>query len=1071
MKQILLWAALGLSCAFSYAQENVVSGKVKDAQTGEVIPGAKIEVFGTENRTLSNLNGEYRLTLLSANPVLVASYFGYDTLKLAVDGRSTVDFELKSKAQEIGEVVVTALGLKRQTRDLGYAVQELDAKEISEVKSANFLDAFAGKLAGVTITQGASGVGSSTKIVIRGEQSFTNNNPLFVVDGIIINNRTVVNPTTDAAAGFQEIDFGNGGMEINSDDVASVTVLKGPSAAALYGTRASNGVIIITTKSGKRDKGLGVSFNSTTYVDQAFKLPEFQNKYGQGNSGEFAFVDGLGGGTNDLISYSWGPELNNGYMTTQYDSPVQLPDGTIVRGGDVAVHGGAPITPTEMVAYEDNLKDFYRTGFTSINNIALSQAFDKGDVRFSATDLRSESILPGVDLQRQNISTKINFNPTTKLNVGTNINYIHSASNNRPSTGYGSENLNYSLVAWGPRSLDIQAMEDYWQPGLEGLQQYSFNYTYFDNPYFILYENRNSFQRDRVIGNVFAKYDFNEYLNLTVRSSMDFSNEDRAMRRAYSTNRFVNGAYAEHAVMFRENNTDFLLNYNRKFGDLTFDVSAGGNRMDQSTGLTQLTATTLAQPGIYQLSNAATPLEVNTYSTQKRINSLYALAKFAYKRFLYVDLTGRNDWSSALASPTSTNNVSFFYPSISTGLIINEIVELPKKISLLKLRASVAQVGNDTDPYQTAGAFIPQVAVNGDPTFSSQSFIPNGNLQPERTTSLEFGIDLRMFKNRLLFDVTYYDALTQNQILALPVAVSSGYNQQVVNGGAVRSRGLEIFTSIQAIKKDKFSWTTGFNFSRNVSTVEDLPEGVDKITLAYSRIYDNVNQTVWFQVEEGGRIGDMYGTGYQKNEEGRFVVDTSGNLIANNELIKLGNYNPDFMLGWNNNLNYGNWNVNFLWDWRQGGILVSRTRALATVGGQLIETENRDDIVVDGVVNVGTEENPIYEENQKAINAETYYRQYYDRNHEENNTYNATYFKLRQVSISYTFENDKATGFIADGRSLQVSLIGRNLFAFSYIPHFDPEQMATQGQNFINGVEDMSYASTRSIGLKLGYNF
>jgi hypothetical protein len=617
-------------------------------------------------------------------------------------------------------------------------------------------------------------------------------------------------------------------------------------------------------------------------------------------------------------------------------------------------------------------------------------------------------------------------------------------------------------------------MKDYWQPGLDGTQQYSFNYTYFDNPYFTLLENRNSFDRNRLIGNIISTYQFTEKFSLAIRSGMDYSNEKRELRRAYSSNRFKNGAYAEHNVIFRENNTDFLFNYATKFKNFSVNISGGGNRMEQFSSLSQLTATSLAQPGIYRLSNAATPLEINEYKYKKQINSLYSLVKLGYKNFLYLDITGRNDWSSTLANPNSTSGVSFFYPSTSASFILSNVVDLPEAISFLKLRASFAQVGNDTDPYQTAGSFIAQTPFNGQPTFTSQSTVANANLVPEKTNSLEFGTDIRFFKDRLQFDITYYTSKTTNQIISLPVAASSGYSQQVVNGAQVTSKGLEIFATIEAIRKEKFTWKTSFNFSKNIATFSDLPNGVDKITLAYSRIYDNVNQTVWFQVEEGGRVGDMYGTGYKKNENGDFIINANGGYIVDNNLQKLGNYNPDFMLGWNNNFTYKNFDLNFLFDWRQGGVLVSRTLALAAVGGQLIETENRPEggIVAEGVVNVGTEADPVWQANTKAISAESYYRQYYDRNHEQNNTYDASYLKLRQFALGYTFKNsNKTTGFITKDRSLRVSIIGRNIFAISKIPHFDPEQVATQGQKIVNGVEDMSYASSRSFGIKFGYNF
>ncbi|MEM7039291.1 MAG: TonB-dependent receptor plug domain-containing protein, partial [Bacteroidota bacterium] len=552
------------------------------------------------------------------NATLLISAAGYDSEEIEVNGRSTIDVALEETNIELDDVVMTALSLKRESKSLGYTVQSLDPKEVSEIKSANFIDNLAGKVAGVTVSQGATGIGSTSKITIRGEASFTNNNPLFVVDGTPINNNSVVNFTNDAAAGFQEVDFGNGAMEVNPDDIESVTVLKGPGAAALYGTRASNGVILITTKDGSKSEGIGVSFNSTTFAESAFQLPRFQNSYGQGNSGQFEFVDGLGGGTNDNITYSWGPRLDQGTMIAQFNSPVTLADGSTVRGGDVAVHGGEPITATPFISHPDNLKNFYQTGLTTINNVSLSSGFDKGNFRLSYTDVRGKSIIPGVNLDRQTLAGRFTFKPTTRLQVSSTVNYVHSGSDNRPSGGYGSENINYSLVAWGPRSLDIAALQDYWQPGLENVQQYSFNYTFFDNPYFILKENRNGMNRDRVFGNVVARYDFTEDLSLTLRSGMDYSNELRTFRRAFSSNRFRNGAYAEHTVFFRENNTDFLLNYDKQFGDFSVDVSLGGNRMDQRGASVQSQALSLAQPGIFSLSNAASPLEVFQFESRKR---------------------------------------------------------------------------------------------------------------------------------------------------------------------------------------------------------------------------------------------------------------------------------------------------------------------------------------------------------------------------------------------------------------------------------------------------------------------
>lgn len=1046
-----------------------IRGTITDTN-GEPIPYVNVVWVGTEKGTVTNEAGEYSIEVDTTTGELEFSALGFRKQQVPIANRHTIGVILQESAQALDEVVLTAFGLKRETKELGYVVQSLDSEAVTEVKSVNFLDNLSGKLAGVSITQGATGVGSSSKITIRGEASFSNNNPLFVVDGIPINNNSVFNFTSEAAAGFQEIDFGNGAMEVNPDDIAAVSVLKGPSAAALYGTRASNGVIVIETKNGSGSKGLGISYNTSFFLDSAFRLPDFQNEYGQGNSGEFAFVDGLGGGTNDNITYSWGPRLDIGTLVPQFDSPVTLADGSIVRGGDTSLYSGLPIQPTPFNSNPDNLKNFYESGTTFINNLAISSAFDKGNFRLSFTDLRSESIIPGVNLDRQTVSARLGFQPTEKLRINSSISYINSQSDNRPSNGYGSENVNYSLVAWGPRSLNINNLKNYWQPGLEGTQQYSFNYTFFDNPYFILFENRNSFNRDRVFGNISATYDITDKLTATIRSGMDYSNETRQLRRAFSSNRFNNGGYAEHDVFFREINTDFLLNYRGNFNDLTVDISVGGNRMDQKAFTGQSQTTSLAQPGIFRLSNAASPIEVFEFESNKRINSFYGIAKFGYKDFLFLDVTGRNDWSSALATTFSVDNTSFFYPSVSNSFVISELIDMPQAISFAKLRASWAQVGNDTNPYQTTGAFVAQTPFNGQPTFSDQNTIANPNLKPERTSSFEVGADIRFFRDRLNFDISYYNALTEDQIISLPIGISSGFTQQVVNGGKVRSKGLEIIAGIVPINTVDFRWNSTLNFSTNRAIVENLPQEEGRLTLAYSRIYDSQNQVVFLQVEEGGRIGDLYGTGYLKNENGDFILTDEGRYIPDNNLQKLGNYNPNFMLGFNNQFNYRQWDLGFLFDWRQGGILVSRTRALGNVGGQLAETAFRPEegIIAEGVVNIGTEESPVYEANTVAVTPESYYRQFYDRNHEENNTYDASFLKLRQFSVGYTF--DELSLFNQDA-TLRLSVIGRNLFAFTENPHFDPEQLAVQGQGFIGGVEDMSYATTRSIGFKAGFNF
>jgi TonB-linked SusC/RagA family outer membrane protein len=1076
----LLASLVGLLFTVGLSAQSTVSGTVIDAISNEPLVGASIlGPEGADVGTVTDLDGQFSIQLSETADYLRVSYIGFTSLKYdlgaAAGARKGLTIALQP-GTALGEVVVTALGLKRDNRELGYAIQQIDGDALTDVQAVNFLDNLAGQVAGLQITAGATGVGSTSQITIRGQTSFTNNNPLFVVDGTPINNNTIINLTNEAAAGFQEVDFGNGAMEVNPADIESVSVLKGASAAALYGTRAANGVVQITTKSGGRKKGLGITFNSNFTVDSPFQLPRVQNRFGQGQGGEFEFVDGLGAGTSDNITYSYGPELDIGLEIPQFDSPVTLPDGRVVRGADVAVHGGLPITPSPWVSNPDNITGFYETGTTAINSLSISGGGDFGDFRLSASDLRSDSYIPGVNLKRKNLSGKFSFRPTERLRVNANINYVNSNSDNRPAAGYGSENIGYSLTAWYGRQTNTESLRDYWQPGLEGTQQYSFNYTFFDNPFFTLLENRNSFNRDRLFGNLSASYEFSPTLKATIRSGMDYSDETRQFLRNFSSNRFVQGGYAENDVFYREINTDFLLDYRPNLGgNFSINLLGGANRLDQQARNTQSQALTLAQPGIFRLSNAASPVEIFDQVANKRINSVYGLAKFGYKDFLFLDVTGRNDWSSALSSPLGGGGgTSFFYPSVSLSFLPKRVFTLPESVSFLQLRANWAQVGNDTDPYRTSSTFVAQTPFGGQPTFSEQAVLAAPGLLPEQTTSAEIGFDARFFDDRIGLDVTYFNQTTENQILSLPVPLSSGFREQIVNGGKVSANGLEAVLSLRPVWNNKIKWTSRFNFSANRARVDELPDGTDRFTLAFSRVYNSVNQTVFFIVEEGGEIGDIWGTGYLRNEDDQLVLNSSGGFIADNNLKKLGNANPDFTLGFQNNVRFGNFDLGILLDWRQGGELVSRTLALAGVAGQLEETVNRPEegFVIEGVQNTGTAENPVYVENTTPVSAESFYRSFYNRNHEENNVYDASYLKIREVSLTYRLGQKQLDGTFLNGLgSMSISLIGRNLYAFSAIPHFDPEQFAIQGQNIVGGVEDISYPSARSFGLNLGVEF
>ncbi len=1070
-----VWATLsGLLLSLVVTAQVTLSGTV--SADGEALIGATIFDQRDPTRgTVTDGVGAFTLTVDEVPTTLVVSYTGVPRLVevTAAQASELIVIELVG-VLDLSEVVVTALGVKRNNRELGYSVQQVESAQLTDVQAVNFLDNLSGQVAGLRVTAGATGVGSTSQVVIRGETSFTNNNPLFVVDGVPINNNTIINLTDEAAAGFQEIDFGNGAMDINPADVESVSVLKGASAAALYGTRAANGVIVITTKRGGKQPGLGISVNSSVTLDRPFQLPRFQNEYGQGQGGRFAYVNGLGGGTADDITYNYGPRLDAGLLIPQFDSPVTLANGARVRAADLALYADLPITPTPYVAHPDNVADFYGTGSTAIHNLAISGGGESGDFRLSATDLRSESFIPGVNLERKTLAGRFGFRPSAKLSVDAAVNYTNGGSDNRPAGGYGSENINYGLTAWYGRQINTASLRDYWQAGLEGSNQFSYNYNFFDNPYFTLFENRNSFNRDRLFGFLSLRYAILDKLSLTVRSGMDYSNEQRQFRRNFSSNRFPNGGYAENDVSFREINTDFLLDYTTRLGDFTLNLLAGGNRLDQRAQNTQSNALTLAQPGIFRLSNAASPVVIRDQTARKRINSLYGLARLGFRDYLFLDLTGRNDWSSALATPTRADNTGFFYPSASVSFVASQAVDLPEFITYLQLRANVAQVGNDTDPFRTSSIFVAQTPYGGQPTFSEQSVLAQPKLVPEQSTTTEFGADIRLLDYRVGLDLTYFTQRTENQILSLPIPLSSGYRQQIVNGGTVSARGVEAILTLVPVTTRDFRWTSRFNFSSSRAIVEDLPRGTDRFTLSYSRVYNSVNQTVYFIVEPGGRIGDLWGTGHRKTEDGQFILNADGGLIADNTLRKLGNANPDFMVGNQHTFRYRNLELGVLLDWREGGQLVSRTLSLAGVAGQLEETAFRpeDGIVIPGVQNTGTAAEPIYVANTTPISAESYYRGYYDRNHEENNLYDASYLKLRELSLTYRLDHDQLAGtFLRGLQGASLSLIGRNLYAWSKIPHFDPEQFAIQGQNIVSGVEDMAYPSARSVGVNLGVTF
>ncbi len=1058
MKRTLLSMAVAFFAFAIGNAQTLFSGRVLD-ENNNPLPGASVVMKGSSNGVASDFDGNFQIELPDGNEILVVSYISYVTQEFDTAGKTSANITLQPDSQQLDEVVVTALGIEREKKSLGYASQELENDEVVQAREPNLLNGISGKVAGLQITNSPTGLGGSARVSIRGDASLNidGNSPLFVVDGTPISNEIV----GSSGSGTQDVDYGNGAAEINPQDIESINVLKGPAAAALYGARAANGAILITTKKGKSQSGrLGVTFNTGVTVENVLMLPDWQNVYGQGNNQQFAFVDGSGSGIADGVDESWGPRMDTGLLIPQFDSP--RTDGT--RGGDIFI-SDAPITPTPWVSNPDNTKDFFETGITVSNSIAISKSGEMGNMRFSYQNLDQTGTLPNTDLERNTFSLTGSLNLTEKVTVNANVNYVKSDSRNRPALSYGTESIMY-LFIWYGRQINTANLRNYWQPGLEGRQQFNYNYNYHDNPYFTMYENTNAQDKDRVFGNISVNYDISKNWKLLLRSGRDFYRDFRPRKRAFSTQRFPFGTYQEDNIFFEEGNTDFLLSYDKTFSEKwNINISGGGNQLRQKQDFTKSVSPQLINPGVYSFNNSRQAVQVNSDNFEKRINSLYGFARFSYDGMLFLDLTGRNDWSSTLPE----DNNSYFYPSATLSAITSDIFNMPEWITFAKLRAAYAEVGNDTDPYRLRSFYRNETPFDGStPILTESALIPNADLKPEITSSVEFGLDLRFFQSRINLDLTYYDSSTRNQIINIDTDIASGYSSQLINAGEVRNYGFEAIANFVPVLTDNFKWNAMFNFSRNRSEVKDL--GGVNFTLTE-------RNGAFIQAREGGSISAIYGRGFQRVEDpnseffGQKIVNEQGVPIRIDDLVYQGDYAPDFTLGIQNTFKYKNIDLGFLIDTRQGGIVVSRTKTIGSTSGQLMETlEGRENgIVAEGVMNTGTADSPVYVPNSINVDARTYNNRYYERDNVEAAKYDASYTKLREVTLGYSLPKkivDKLP--IANVR---FSLTGRNLLLWTDNPHFDPEVVGVAGGTLQPGIENMSYPSTRLFTFNIQVDF
>ncbi|UZR93553.1 SusC/RagA family TonB-linked outer membrane protein [Chondrinema litorale] len=1075
-----------------FAQDRTISGTITESN-GEVLPGVSILVKGTSRGSVSDFNGNYKVNISSDEDILIFSYVGYESQEILVGAQSSINLQLEVDNTELKEVVVTALGIEREKKALGYSVQEVQGEDITEARETNLVNSLSGKVAGVQVSNGSSGLGASSRIIIRGESSLAGKNqPLFVVDGIPINNNTDMRTNSSGIADNMKLDYGNGAAEINPDDIASMSVLKGATATALYGARGAGGVVLITTKSGKGGAKFGVDVNSNITFETVLASPEYQRVYGQGKNEEFSFTDGFGNGTYDGVDESWGPRMD-GQLIKQFDSPTT--NG--VRGGDVHdpsnyVFGPkgvnlvkrGDVTPTPFEDHGDLIDQFFETGRTINNSVSIHGNNDNGSFRLSYTNMDAKGITPNTDLRRNNFFLSTDYKLFDKLTIKAKANYIKTDSDHRHANSYGTESVMY-LFTWFGQQVNMASLQDYWQKGLEGRQQYNYNYNYHDNPYFNMYENTNGLDKNRFIGNVQALYEITPDLSLMVRAGTDYSNELREIKRAFSTQRFPYGQYREDKINYREVNTDFLLSYKKSVANDNwyFSASFGGNRMQQVNHFHAISNNQLVIPEVYTFNNTDIALKSAISRPRKQINSLFGFGQVAYKNMIFLDITARNDWSSALLTGI---DYSYFYPSVSLSAVLSDAFALPAEISLLKVRAGWANVGNDTDPYfvtdKSQFTFGDQWGDNLVVTESTS--LTSSEILPEDQNSYEVGADVRFFGDRLGLDFTYYHSTSQNQIIQVETPITSGYTQRTINAAKIVNKGVELMLSAVPVRLSTgFEWRTFINFAKNDNEIQDLDAP-----------YDLASNRVTLRATSGGSMGDMYGTGFLETEDGSLIL-REGLPVASNDLRYLGNYNPDFTMGITNEFTYKNLSLNILFDWRQGGELMSLTRLIAATSGNVVETlwgrdvefggahpgikdsglprgDLNDGVIADGVKEVLDGEGNVigYEENDVVVAASAYHNKRYKRENESEGMYDATYVKLRELRLGYNLPNQwfKNTPI----RSMKVSVVGRNLLLWSDFNHGDPELLSyTGGGAVVPGVEDMSIPSTRSYGLNLSFKF
>lgn len=1080
---VCLFVGVGLLTA----QTSKVTGVVTAQEDGLPVVGASVLVIGTSLGTITDIDGKFSISNVPTTAkALRVSYVGMSPQDVAIK-QGELNITLKPDAKILDEVVVTALGISREKKALGYSVQEVGAADLTKGGQLNVGSALSGKVAGVQITQAGGAVGSSQRIVVRGNSSFGNNQPLIVVDGIpIINDQASSNARgNETNSNGGSLDLGSGLNDINPDDIESISVLKGGSAA-LYGMRAGNGVILITTKSGKKkNNGVTVSYNMDFTVDRVFNLPKLQNKYGQGNSGSeyyynnggytdedtgqyvaykeiypsyadfatgvgFDYVNGKGGGVNDNDDESWGPRLDIGLMIPQFDSPI--------------VNGVRQATP--WVSHPDNIKDFFQTGTSQNHNLSITSVKENATVRASLSYRNQVGTIPNTDLRKISGQMNATFNVTKYVDFDMMMNYTNTKSDNLIATGYTASNPMQSILQWFGRQVDMKVLKANYDKLDENGNRYNWNQSFHVNPYYNVYNNPNKYDRNRFFGKASLFVKPFEFLKIEGRLGYDMYNSNVDSEITFDTEH-VNGWFRNIREQQKELNADVVAYYNDRFGKLSVNALVGANYRDVSMNQSSQGAGSegLTVPALFTMSNVKGAPYTNFDHSHIRSNSVYGNLSLGWDSQVYLDVSARNDWSSTIKD-------AFFYPAFGMSWIPTETFKSIQSdvLNFLKLRGSWAKVGNATSAYMIGKYYsADDYTINGNSQFYKPTTAPYADLKPEKILTYEFGVEAALLKNRLRVDLTYYNKVTSDQIMTVEVPRSTGYSRSLINAGKVQNRGVELQISGDIIQNlAGFSWTASFNWAKDKSKILELAEGLDTYTL-------NSNWSVYNYAKVGESWGTLYGAGFTYDDNGNVLVGANGlpKLKANQ---KIGNVTPDWIGGFRNEFTYKDWSLGVLLDFRKGGDFFSVTQMFGAQTG-ILEYTAAGNIRETGVIvgkDVLKDKKFVLQdgsENNIRISAQSFYQSYYSN--KELDIADGSFLKLREIHLTYTFPKTllEKTKFI---QAANVSFIANNVAILKLSKNnqakIDPESSLSSGNEGV-GFESNSVPPTRSFGIKLGVTF